>query len=237
MTGELLPSTEQASSENEVTVEGESVGPSRGTISSEKVTEWLVAEGRDIGSQIAHLNLIGERIMGAFVALVALTATVAIANEKTYLTMGLPVLLTIVLGYVLVAQSDMVGLAACKACLEAEINRRCRIPVTQWESRVVASGHSRIQTRIAWILTALTLAIGSSAAILAALQTTKHGSWGYEHSDLYLTATTFSVGVEILVVVGLVFANHRTHGSVSALVEKSFDEPKTVSVKESDARN
>ncbi|GAA1882286.1 hypothetical protein [Asanoa iriomotensis] len=191
-------------------------------IPPEKITEWLVAECRDVGNQVAHLNAVTERIMGTVVAALALTVTIAVGGGRAYLAMCVPVLLTVIWAYVLVSQSDLRGLAAYKAELEIEISRRCGFPISQWESTVVAGQHSRTQVRVGWFVSFVLLAMSSVAALAAAFTTRKAGSWGHEHSDLFVVLTVLSILVEVAVIVILTVANQHTATRVAASVRRSF---------------
>jgi hypothetical protein len=196
--------------------------PSQPPASGERVTEWLVSECRDLGTRIAELNTIGERLLGTTTALLALAASVAISGGRAYLLMSLPFVLSVIITYMQYLHSDLMAMGGYKRALEEELERRTGFPIIQWESRVVPSGFSRAQVIGTRLMVVLSLAASAVVALNEAHATTQPGHWGHNNSAWYILLTVSSIVVGF----GTVFlcgrAAQRARPRTTEMVRSSF---------------
>src|SRR5215217_62559 len=171
------------------------------------INESLIAECRDMGDRIVTLLNSLDRVLGAGLLLIAITATVVAATGNTYFLMLLPFAVSIVLLYHAFINNDIKSMGAYKKVLEEVIADKLGSPVILWESKVVKLGKkfNRIYQNLYFAIFALTL-VGSAWIALAQAVTTLRQ--GHEHAIWYLIGTLLSIGVGYpAVVIGAVRAD------------------------------
>jgi hypothetical protein len=172
------------------------------TAKEQLIRESLIAECRDLGERIVILLTSLERILATGAAVLAITASVVVATNKSYFLMLLPAALSVVLLYSEFVNNDIKSMGAYKAALEEEIERRLGFPVILWESKVVRLGEFNHIYQTALSAMFLLAMIGSIwVAGVQAWAITKPGHWGHQHWIFYVVGTALSIVVGLVALV------------------------------------
>ncbi|KFF58025.1 hypothetical protein JF66_21720 [Cryobacterium sp. MLB-32] len=190
---------------------------------TEKIVDLLVKEAQDQGVRLTTYLVLGERVLTMGVTLLALLGTLVVINGQSYVLIGGPFALCVLVTYVLHLNTEAVSLGGYKSALETEVNRRVGSPVQFWESQIAHRRHVDIST-FAFRLSLSFLFISSSVvAIHQALRTNEVGQWGHSYSSWIITSTILSILVGSLLV-AISFHNElASHRRTQRLSEEIFE--------------
>lgn len=161
----------------------------------EQIVNWLIDECRDVGSRISALTTSGDRILATASTVIALVVTVAIGSGSGHLLMWLPLGVSIVIAYGLYLSNMTQGLIGYKIGLEREIERRVRVPLISWQSRVIVGNGASRHVKGVLSLGAAVYLGSVGMGLVQAFHTVSPGAWGHERAWLYISLTTASVVV------------------------------------------
>jgi hypothetical protein len=182
-----------------------------------KVTEYLVAECRDIGNRLTSYLMVGERMLGTSLAILTLAAGLAVNYKTPYLLMGLPLAFSIVMIYVIYLNTEAASLGGYKAVLEEEITRRLGTPVIFWESRVMPMRHHSLAEYCMHILACLFFAGSIIVALAQAFATESPSHWGHQYASWYVAGTIASIIVSVTVLAISFIFERKSHNHVASV--------------------
>lgn len=200
-----------------------------GRLSDAQIIELLASEIRDTSTRASTFILAGERILATVAAIFALVGAFAVSGSRTYIFMGLPLAIGIVVTYTLFLNNEAMALGGYRQALEEEFTRRAGVPIFQWESTIARNNHNRVQVLAVLALLGVAFTASCVVALVQAFATQTPGTWGHEFSALYIAATIASILLDIGTMAACFLAQERNRFKFHMLVASEFSTLPTMS--------
>lgn len=146
-----------------------------GRLSDAQIIELLASEIRDTSTRASTFILAGERILATVAAIFALVGAFAVSGSRTYIFMGLPLAIGIVVTYTLFLNNEAMALGGYRQALEEEFTRRAGVPIFQWESTIARNNHNRVQ--VLAVLALLGVAFTASCVVALVPSVRNPNTW------------------------------------------------------------
>jgi hypothetical protein len=166
------------------------------------ITDLLVQEYRDSGERIVRFMLLDERLMATGVTLIGVAASVAIANGKTYFLIAVPTALASLFCFISYVHAETVALGGYRSVLEQALKERLKTQVFGWETFIAPARHRAYTSGLTRLMSIVIFIAAIIAALVEASKSLNRGHWGHPHGTLVVTATSVSVLISLVAVIG-----------------------------------